>query len=146
MINKLALKNAQKRRESLLKVISAMQVKPGWVKYTRSVLGMTLKELASRAGLALSTIAQAERRESEGKITIETLRKLADAMECEFVYAFIPKDDITELLRKKAIEKAKRTILKADTHMSLEDQKVTEELQFRIEMLAEKLIEKGKVW
>lgn len=146
MINKLTLKNAQKRRESLLKALSAMQVKPGWIKYTRSVLGMTLKELASRAGLALPTIAQAERREAEGKITIETLRKLADAMECELVYAFVPKDDIAELLRKKAMEKARRTILKADTHMSLEDQKVTEELQFRIEMLAEKLLEKGKVW
>lgn len=146
MTNKLTLKNAQKRRESLLNALSAMQVKPGWIKYMRSVLGMTLKELAKRAGLALPTIAQAERRESEGKITIETLRKLAQAMECEFVYAFVPKDDITELLRTKAMDKAKRTILKADTHMSLEDQKVTEELQFRIEMLAEKLLEKGKVW
>lgn len=146
MINKLTLKNAQKRRKSLLKALSAMQVRPGWIKYTRSVLGMTLKELALRAGLALPTIAQAERRESEGKITIETLRKFADAMECELVYAFVPKDDITELLRKKAMEKARLTILKADTHMSLEDQKVTEELQFRIEMLAEKLLEKGKVW
>ena len=146
MINKLTLKNAQKRRESLLRALSAMQVKPGWIKYTRSVLGMTLKELASRAGLALPTIAQAERREAEGRITIETLRRLADAMECELVYAFVPKDDIAELLRKKAMEKARRTILKADTHMSLEDQKVTEELQFRIEMLAEKLLEKGKVW
>jgi len=146
MINKLTLKNAQKRRESLLKALSAMQVRPGWIKYTRSVLGMTLKELANRAGLALPTIAQAERREVEGKITIETLRRLADAMECELVYAFVPKDDIAELLRKKAMEKARRTILKADTHMSLEDQKVTGELQFRIEMLTEKLLEKGNVW
>lgn len=146
MIDKITLKNAQKRRESLLKALSAMQVKPGWIKYTRSVLGMTLKELAERVGLALPTVAQAERRESEGKITIETLSKLAHAMECELVYAFVPKDDVTELLRKKAIEKARRTILKADSHMSLENQKVTEELQFRIEILAEKLLEKGKVW
>jgi predicted DNA-binding mobile mystery protein A len=146
MINKLTLKNAQKRRESLLKALPAMKVKPGWVKYTRSVLGMTLKELATRTGLALPTVAQAERREAAGKITIETLKKLADAMECELVYAFVPRDDIAELLRKKAMEKAKSTILKADTHMSLEDQKVTEDMQFRIEMLAEKLLEKGKIW
>lgn len=146
MLNKLTIKNAQKRREVLLKALSAMQVRPGWIKYTRSVLGITLKELAKRVGLALPTIAQAEQRESEGKVTIETLRKFADAMECEFVYAFVPRDDIVKLLHKKAIEKATRTILKADTHMSLEDQKVTEELQLRIELLAEKLLEKGKVW
>lgn len=146
MPNKLTIKNAQKRRKELLKAMSSMKVKPGWIKYTRSVLGMTLKELAKLAGLSLPTVAQAERRESEGKITIDTLQKLAHAMECEFAYAFIPKDDIPDLLHKKAIEKARQTILKADTHMSLEDQKVTEDLQFRIETLAEKLLEKGKIW
>ena len=50
------------------------------------------------------------------------------------------------MLKKKAMEKAKRSILRADTHMSLEDQKVQDELDGRVERLAEKLIEKGKVW
>lgn len=146
MTNKLNLKNAQKRRESLLMALPAMQVRPGWIKYTRFILGMTLKELAKRAGLAVPTVAQAERREAEGKVTLETLNKLAEAMECEFVYAFVPKKDVEEVLRGKAVEKAKRIILKADTHMKLEDQQVTEDLQFRIDMLAEQLLEKGKVW
>lgn len=146
MLDKLTVKNAQKRRSELLKVIQQMKVKPGWIKYTRSVLGMTLKDLARLAGLTLPTVAQAERREAEGKVTIDTLKKLAEVMECEFVYAFVPKEDISELIHKKAFEKARRTILKADTHMSLEDQKVTEDLKFRIENLAEKLIEKGKIW
>jgi predicted DNA-binding mobile mystery protein A len=146
MLDKLTIKNAQKRRVELLKTIQQMKVKPGWIKYTRSVLGMTLKELAKLAGLSLPTVAQAERREAEGKVTIDTLKKLAEAMECEFVYAFVPKQDIPELIHKKAIEKARRTILKADTHMSLEDQRVNEDLKLRIESLAEKLIEKGKIW
>jgi predicted DNA-binding mobile mystery protein A len=146
MIDKLTIKNAQKRRIELIKGIQQMKVKPGWIKYTRSVLGMTLKDLAKLAGLSLPTVSQAERREAEGKVTIDTLKKLAEAMECEFVYAFVPKQDILDLIHKKAIEKARRTILKADTHMSLEDQKVTEDLKLRIESLAEKLIEKGKIW
>lgn len=146
MLDKLTIKNAQRRRGELLKTVPHMRVRPGWIKYTRSVLGMTLKELAKLAGLSLPTVAQAERREAEGKITIDTLKKLAEAMECEFVYAFIPKDDIPDLLHKKAFEKAQRTILKADTHMGLEDQKVKEDLKFRIETLAEKLLAKGKIW
>jgi predicted DNA-binding mobile mystery protein A len=146
MLDKLTIKNAQKRRGELLKTIQQMKVKPGWIKYTRSVFGMTLKELAKLAGLSLPTVAQAEKREAEGKVTLDTLKKLAEAMECEFVYAFVPKEEISDLINKKAFEKARRTILKADTHMSLEDQKVNEDLKLRIENLAEKLIEKGKIW
>lgn len=146
MYNSIPLKHAQTRRDKLLGVISEMKVHPGWIKYMRSILGLTLKELGKRAGLSTPGVANAERRENEGKITLEKLEKIANAMECELVYAFIPKDNISDLLRKKAIEKARKSILKADIHMSLEDQKVNEELELRIERLAEKLIKKGKVW
>jgi predicted DNA-binding mobile mystery protein A len=146
MINSIAIKHAEKRRKSLLDVLSSTRVTPGWIKYTRSILGITLKELGNLAGLSLPTIAQAEKREAEGKVTVETLHKLARAMECEFVYAFVPKDEISELLKKKAIEKARKSIIEADTHMTLEDQKVQDDLNARVERLAEKLIEKGKVW
>jgi predicted DNA-binding mobile mystery protein A len=124
MFNKMAIRHAQKRREELLKALPSMKVKPGWIKYIRSVLGITLKELGALTSLSLPTIAQAEKREAEGKVTLETLNKIANAMECEFVYAFVPKEDITDLLKRKAIEKARKSILRADTHMSLENQKV----------------------
>ncbi|MDA9189358.1 helix-turn-helix domain-containing protein [bacterium] len=146
MFNKMAIKHAKKRREDLLQVLPSMKVRPGWIKYIRSLLGMTLKELGTLADVSLSTVAQAEKREAEGKVTIETLNKIAKAMECEFVYAFVPKEDISDMLKKKAMEKAKRSILRADTHMSLEDQKVQVDLNSRVETLAQKLIEKGKVW
>jgi len=101
VIDKLTIKNAQKRRNELLKVIQQMKVRPGWIKYTRSVIGMTLNDLAKLAGLTLPTVAQAERREAEGKVTIDTLKKFAEAMGCEFVYAVVPKEDISDLIHKK---------------------------------------------
>ena len=58
MLNEISYKNAQKRRNALLSVISSMRAKPGWIKYTRTLMKMTLKDLAFRAGLALPTIAQ----------------------------------------------------------------------------------------
>ena len=146
MINKLSIKHAQKRRENLMSVISDFKVRPGWIKYSRTLLGLTLKELAKLSNLSLPSIADAERRETKGKITIENLTKLANAMECEFVYGFIPKEDIPTMLKKKATQKARELILQADIHMSLEDQKVTENLDERVEILAEKLLKKGKVW
>lgn len=145
-MDKLTIKNAQNRRNEILKALSYMKVRPGWIKYMRSVFGMTLKELAKLTSLSLPTVAQAEKRETQGKITIDTLNKIADAMDCDFVYAFVPRDEIPALMHKKAREKARRTILNADTHMSLEDQKVKEDLEFRIDNLAEKLLEKGKIW
>lgn len=146
MINKLAIKHAEKRRERLLSVVSDMKVRPGWIKYMRSVLGMTLKDLAKLTNLSIPGIADAEKREQKGKITIENLSKLADAMECDFVYGFIPKEDIQAILKRKSIQKAKESILQADIHMELEDQQVDENIDERITLLAENLLEKGKVW
>ncbi|OFZ55974.1 MAG: hypothetical protein A2428_09505 [Bdellovibrionales bacterium RIFOXYC1_FULL_54_43] len=71
---------------------------------------------------------------------------MANAMECEFVYAFVPKTDIDELLKQAARAKAKRTLASADVHMTLEDQRVEQSLEERVELLASKLLEKGDVW
>jgi len=67
-------------------------------------------------------------------------------MECEFVYAFISKVDIDELLKKKALEKAKQILSRADTHMTLENQRVEQNFQDRLERLANILFDKGDVW
>ena len=48
-----------------------------------------------------AAIAQAERGEAKGKVTIETLKRMAEAMECEFVYAFVPKKNIQGHFKEK---------------------------------------------
>lgn len=93
-----------------------------------------------------SSITEAEQRESEGKITIQNLRKMAHAMDCELVYDFLLKREIEELLQAKAYDKARQAILSADTHMTLENQKVSAKEEERIQRLVKKLIEKGDVW
>jgi len=117
-----------------------------WIKQVRESLGMTLAKLGDACGLATSTVAQAEQREAEGKITVETLRKTAEAMNCEFTYAFVPKSDLSIFVQEKAYEKAKRILQTADLHMSLEDQQVKASLETRIQQLKSKLIAEGKVW
>ena len=107
---------------------------------------MTLKQLAGRTGLSLPSIAQAERNEAAGRTSIATLKKMANAMECEFIYAFVPKTDIDELMKQAARAKAKRTLESADVHMTLEDQRVEQSFQERVELLAMKLMEKGDIW
>ena len=77
---------------------------------------------------------------------MDTLQKAASAMNCELTYTFVPKTDMGKFVEKQAYKKAKRIIEKADLHMSLEDQKVTSELNGRIRLLAKKLVNQGKVW
>ena len=142
----LALSQIDRRLNTLRLAFSNAKVRPGWIHYMRQALGMTLKKLGERAGVALPTVAQAERGEAKGKITLETLKKMAEAMECEFMYAFVPNKSVKEVLTHKAFAKAKQLLKNANTHMTLEDQHVEEDEKGRIERLARRLLEKGEVW
>ena len=71
---------------------------------------------------------------------------MAHARDCELVYALLPKEEIGKNLESKAYKKARKAIMSADTHMTLEDQKVSADAEERIQRLAQKLIEKGDVW
>lgn len=140
----LALKQIENRFRGL--DINLCKAERGWIRQMREALGMTLAKLGNVWGVSTPTIAQAERREVSGKVTVETLKTAAEAMNCEFVYMFVPKSEMKAFIEKKAYEKAKRILLNADLHMSLEDQKVKGDLESRIQRLKRKLIEEDNVW
>ncbi len=125
---------------------SLFKPEQGWIRQMREALGITLSKLGTICGVSTSTIAQAEKREVDGKVSVETLKKLAAAMNCEFVYMFVPKSEMTKFIEEKAYEKAKRILTSADLHMALEDQKVKGDLEPRIQRLKNKLIADGNVW
>ncbi len=142
----ISFSQAEKRSKVLKKLSSQIQMRTGWIEYMRAVLRMKLKDLAKRAGVSMPTAAQSTRREAEGKVTLETLRKMANAMECDLFYAFVPRKNIQSILMEQAIQKARSILGRADTHMSLEDQKVKESMDLRVQRLAQKLIDQGDVW
>jgi predicted DNA-binding mobile mystery protein A len=144
--NSLALAQIERRLTSIRRVSEATQVRPGWIRYMRQALGMTLESLAHRLSLSTATIAQIEKREALGTVTLETLKKTAHALNCELIYAFVPKTDIQSILQKQAIEKAKTILANADLHMTLEDQRADQDLDERIKRLARKLLESGDLW
>lgn len=144
--SELAALHADRRTKSLKTLAKHAQIRTGWISYMRNILGMKLRDLAGRAGVATSTAAQAERRESDGKVTLETLRKMANAMECDLIYAFVPRKTIQVILQEQAARKARQILDRAETHMALEDQKVDEPLKKRINRLVRKLLDKGDIW
>jgi predicted DNA-binding mobile mystery protein A len=144
--DEVTLTQISRRVEELRKSKDIAHVRGGWISYMRSALGMTLSDLSRRVGLSLPTVAQAEKREAEGKVTLSTLKKLAEAMECDLVYSFVPKKELKTFIHEKAYEKATKSLIDADLHMKLENQKVDGAMEERINRLAKKLIEKGDIW
>ncbi len=58
----------------------------GWVKAIREALGMTTAQFAQRMGVSQPRTTELEQAEIEDKITLGTLRRAAEAMNCTLVY------------------------------------------------------------
>lgn len=114
----------------------------GWIRAIRDALGMTTAQLARRMGIAQSRVSRIEEAERSGSITVETLQRAAEAMDCQLVYAFVPEQLLQEMVEKRALRRAKRILAPTRHSMALEDQAVDpadEEAQLRD--LARKVLE-----
>lgn len=122
-------------------VSDAQTPNAGWVRAIREALGMTNVQLANRLGRKPQTIEDMQRYEAAGTIKLQTLRALAGALECHFVYALVPKKPIDQLLRDRANSVAQQQLGKVAHSMTLEDQGVTpSEEEREMKRLIEKLL------
>jgi len=113
----------------------------GWISLVRHALGMSGRHVANRMGVTRNAVYQAERNELDGAITVAQMRKLAHAMDAEFVYAIVPRKPVDDLIRAQAIRKAQARVRRAGSHMALESQALTEEqTSQRIDELADDLV------
>lgn len=105
-----------------------MRPKEGWIRTLRKAIGMSGPQLAKRLKLSKSQVSQIERFEMDDRITLKQLRKVAQALDSELVYALVPKKPINEMLWERAWEKAKALVEKTDVQMKLESQQVSRDL------------------
>lgn len=96
----------------------------GWVRNVREALGMTQSDLAKRLGVNQKTIHSLEVNEVNQKIQLASLQKLADAMDCDFYYAFIPRHTLEDTYTKQAELTAEKHIKRIYNTMALEKQSV----------------------
>jgi len=98
--------------------------KGGWISAVRGALCMTTKQLGKRVGVSQSAISELERSENERTITLKSLDRVADAMNCEVRYTFIPRDSLLKTVLRQA-EKVYALERKSISRtMALEDQEV----------------------
>jgi predicted DNA-binding mobile mystery protein A len=96
----------------------------GWIRAVREALGMTAEQLGRRLGVKQPSVIQLEQSEAKGSIELATLRRVAEALDCTLVYAFVPKKSLEETLRARARNFIRRRRAPVEHSMLLEDQKV----------------------
>jgi predicted DNA-binding mobile mystery protein A len=94
----------------------------GWIRSIRDALGMSSYQLAKRLGVSQMTVIDWEQRESKGTITIQSLKKVADALQCDLVYALVPRKPLGRILEDRAIQRAEASVEQIRHSMTLENQ------------------------
>lgn len=140
----LARKALDKRLSPLRSLESFARPQRGWVKAIREALGMTTAQLGARIGVSQPRAVEIEKAEVSGSISLDSLERAAHALDCQLVYALIPKKPLEALIGERAQKIALRRLKSAAHSMALEDQSLekTDELE-QLRDLARKLAEKS---
>ncbi|HEY7772879.1 MAG TPA: mobile mystery protein A [Marinagarivorans sp.] len=122
---------------------NVMPPSEGWLRTVRTALGMSGTQLAERLGVTKARVSKAEHDEPSGSVTLKTMQAMAEAMDCRFVYAVVPKQKVETLIKERALEKARAQVKAASTHMALEAQSLSkDQLEYEIERIASEIVEK----
>ena len=95
----------------------------GWVRAIRKSLGMSMKAFAYRIHFKdHSSVKDLERNEREGTITLQTLKRAAEAINADFVYAIVPRTRLRETVAARARQLAEQRLAPIVKSMALEEQ------------------------
>jgi len=138
--------------EALDKKISKLRFAPrpknGWARTIRSSIAMPISFVAEKMKISPQAVFQMEQSEIDETISLKTLRRLAEAMNCQLHYTLIPNQkSLKQMIGKRAAIKAKTLVYDVDKTMSLENQKVKNSKKSE-KLLAKELAENlsSKLW
>ena len=113
----------------------------GWIRAIQQALGVTNRQLAKRLHLKPQTIEDMQEYEAKETIKLQTLRKLAQALDCRLVYAVVPNKPLEEMRLEQARKVARRQLKPVAHSMSLEAQGVSDtDQKSELDRLVQKLL------
>jgi predicted DNA-binding mobile mystery protein A len=119
----------------------------GWVRAIREALGMSTTELAARMDVSQQSVSDLEKSEVRGTIKLVTLRRAAEALDCDLVYALVPRQGLDEAVRAQAHRQALRHVVQVAHHSRLEDQAVDDDAaRVQVDELAQRLVDRRGLW
>lgn len=120
--------------------LGEIQIPPkGWLRAVRDALGINGRQFANRMGVSPARVSRIESDEIAGALTLNTLRKAADALDCKLVYGLVPKTSLNDTVKQQAVRKAKKRLEITSHTMALEAQELSNAWQ---ENMLNELIEK----
>jgi predicted DNA-binding mobile mystery protein A len=122
--DQLARRQLERRLAPLRKAYELTRPPRGWVRAIREALGMTATQLGRRAGVSQSRITRIEKDEAEDAVTLATLRRVAEGLDCTLVYALVPNEPLDEVLRARALAAAEAQLKRTHHYMRLESQEL----------------------
>ena len=99
----------------------------GWLKAIREALGMTATQLARRLSVVTSTVSRLETSEADDNISLATLRRAAEALDCELRYVLVPRQSLADTLATRANQLARERMAGVAHSMALEAQATSNE-------------------
>jgi transcriptional regulator with XRE-family HTH domain len=81
--------------QALLRISNHHILTKEWIRKAREAQFLSIESAAHKAGLTKEAWRKLEKSEARQKITLESLQKAAEALDCELVYGFKPKAQVT---------------------------------------------------
>ncbi|MFM1964849.1 MAG: hypothetical protein RL134_574 [Actinomycetota bacterium] len=135
------------RTAKLASIAELPEPRTGWTRMVREALAMPAAVLAERLGVADTTVLRLEESERLGTAQINTLRRAADALDCDFVYAFVPRRPLEAQVLEQARARAEAEVGRIAHSMALEDQAVSpRETESLIEARTQEWLDKPGLW
>ncbi len=133
------------KRLNLLRNTDSLARPPrGWIKAIRESLGMTTAQLAERIDVSQPRAVAIEKAEIGGSITLDSLERAAHALDCQLVYALVPRKPLEELVEERALLLAKQRLESTRHSMTLEAQNVeNSDEQEQLKHMSQRLMEKA---
>jgi predicted DNA-binding mobile mystery protein A len=98
----------------------------GWLRAVRSVLGLSQEFLATKLSIARQSYADLEAAEQRGAISLASLQRAAEAMDCELIYFVVPRETVARTYGDLARihDPEFKHLLASEHSMALENQAV----------------------
>lgn len=98
----------------------------GWIRAIREALGMPRHELGRRMGVGEKRVVQLEQGEAQGKVSMDSLARAAEALDCELVVALLPRRPLEQTVNHRRMQLAASWLKsRALDTMAMENQTVS---------------------
>ena len=99
---------------------------------------MTQLQLAKRLGITRGAVSKLETDEVANRVTLERLRRVADALGCELHYQLIPRTSLADIISRQAQKRAAAKLARVNATQSLEASAVSSTvLSYQVKELAD---------